>query len=247
MGLENFSLAIMTQREWIEEMMEHLTEMTLYLIEKTLSDVEVDMAWWFEDMCFNHGPLISPKLFEELMVPRYRRITDALRKYKVDVNILDSDGQIYQLIPGWLRGGMNCMFPIEDVLGVEFCGTMFEFLKRGSKNREAGYHVTFERIPAFKTPDQMNVWLWNVIDKLDDIDRETERLFHCKEEDAVLMAFPMNTNSCTKYWGCAFHDYCLAWSNPLQQAYEPPIGFRVEFWNPAEMKTSVKKDLEWQK
>lgn len=142
---------------------------------------------------------------------------------------------------------LYCMFPIEDVLGVEFCGTMFEFLKRGSKNREAGYHVTFERIPAFKTPDQMNVWLWNVIDKLDDIDRETERLFHCKEEDAVLMAFPMNTNSCTKYWGCAFHDYCLAWSNPLQQAYEPPIGFRVEFWNPAEMKTSVKKDLEWQK
>jgi len=113
MGVENFSLAIMNQREWVEEMMEHLTEMTLYLIEKALPGVDIDMAWWWEDMCFNHGPLISPRLFEELMVPRYRRITDTLRKYKVDINVLDCDGQIYQLIPGWLKGGINCMFPIE--------------------------------------------------------------------------------------------------------------------------------------
>jgi len=63
MGVENFSLAIMIQREWVEEMMEHLTEMTLYLIEKVLPGLEVDMAWWWENMCFNHGPLISPKLF----------------------------------------------------------------------------------------------------------------------------------------------------------------------------------------
>jgi len=142
---------------------------------------------------------------------------------------------------------LYCMFPIEEVLGVEFCGTAFEFLKRGSKNRSAGYHISFERVPAFKTPEQMNVWLWNTVDLLDDLDRETDRLFHCKEEDTVLMAFPMNTNSCADYFGCAFHDFCLAWPNPLQQCYEPPIGFRVEFWNPAEMKTSVKKDLEWNK
>lgn len=113
MGVEGVSVAIMNQREWVEEMMEHLTEMTIYLIEKALPGVDIDMAWWWEDMCFNHGPLISPKLFEELMVPRYRRITDVLRKYNVNINILDCDGQIYQLVPGWLKGGINCMFPIE--------------------------------------------------------------------------------------------------------------------------------------
>ncbi len=113
MGVENFSLAIMTQKEWVEEMMEHLAEMTLYLMEKVLPGTGVDMAWWWEDMCFNHGPLISPKLFEELMVPRYKRITEALKKYNIDINILDCDGQIYELVPGWLKGGINCMFPIE--------------------------------------------------------------------------------------------------------------------------------------
>lgn len=113
MGVENLSIAIMTERDWVEEMMEHLTEMTLYLIEKLLPEVQVDMAWWWEDMCFNKGPLISPMLFEELMVPRYKRITDALKKYGIDVNILDCDGCIYKLVPGWLKSGINCMFPIE--------------------------------------------------------------------------------------------------------------------------------------
>lgn len=140
---------------------------------------------------------------------------------------------------------LYCMFPIEQVLGVEFVKTGFEYLQRGSKERCAGYHSTTRFVPAFKTPDQMNVWLWNVIDILNDIDRDTDRLFHCKEEDPVLMSFQQNPKSCTSYKGCPFHDFCLSWSNPLQRCYEPPLGFRIEFWNPEERVSSVKKNLEW--
>ena len=113
MGVERFSIALLTEKKWVIEMMDHLTEMTLFLIEKSLPGIQVDVAWWWEDMCYNQGPLLSPQLFEELLVPRYRLITDCLKKYKVDVNILDCDGKIYQLVPGWLKGGINCMFPIE--------------------------------------------------------------------------------------------------------------------------------------
>lgn len=113
MGVENLSIAIMTDRDWVEEMMEHLTQLTLQLIEQSLPGIRVDMAWWWEDMCYNRGPLISPKLFQELMVPRYKRITAALQKYGVDINVLDCDGCIYELVPGWLEAGINCMFPIE--------------------------------------------------------------------------------------------------------------------------------------
>jgi len=140
---------------------------------------------------------------------------------------------------------LYCMFPIEQVLGVEFCGVGFAYLSRGSNARPAGYHASFKRIPAFKTPDQMNVWLWNVLNHLDLIEMEMDRLFHCNEGDAVMTAFPMNPKSCTSYRGCEFHDYCLSWANPLQRCYEPPLGFKVEFWDPSAMDTRVKKDLEW--
>lgn len=138
---------------------------------------------------------------------------------------------------------LYCQFPIEEVLGVEFCGTGFEFLSRGSANRPAGYHATLQRVPAFKTPDQMNVWLWNVNDICDNIERDMDRLSHCKESDTVMMAFQQNPKSCTDYKGCPFHDYCLSWANPLQHCSEPPLGFRQEFWNPAAMETTNKKNL----
>ncbi len=115
MGLEHISITVLTDREWIEEMMDHLMEMAIYLIEKTFEGIEVDVAWWWEDMCYNRGPLLSPAIFNEIMVPRYQEITQTLRRYNVDVNILDCDGRIYELVPGWLDGGINCMFPIEAI------------------------------------------------------------------------------------------------------------------------------------
>jgi hypothetical protein len=118
-------------------------------------------------------------------------------------------------------------------------------MKRGSQYNAKGYKIELQRVPAFKTPDQMNNWLWTVNDIYDDIEREFDRLSNCREYDTVMMSFPMNTNSCTKYFGCMFHDYCLSWQNPLQRASEPPLGFRQEFWDPRNMDTTHKKDLNW--
>lgn len=140
---------------------------------------------------------------------------------------------------------MYCMYPIDKVLGVEFCGTSFEYLSRGSKNRQAGYHVNFLRVPAFKPPDQMNSWLWTVNDLYSELEREMDRLTYCKEGDKVMMAFPMNDSSCTDYFGCTYHDFCISWQNPLQRCDQVPLGYIEEHWNPSEIQTTNKKDLEW--
>ena len=140
---------------------------------------------------------------------------------------------------------MYCMYPIDQVLGVEFCGTAFDYLTRGSKLRGQGYHIEFLRVPAFKPPDQMNAWLWTVNDLYSELEREMDRLFHCQEDDQVMMAFPMNDTSCSEFWGCTYHDFCISWQNPLQRCDVPPLGFREEHWNPAAMETTYKKNLEW--
>ncbi len=113
MGVEGLSIALMTDREWVEEMMEHLTSLTLTMIDRVPAHAHVDLSWWWEDMCYNRGPLLSPAMFGEMLVPRYRRITDRLRELGVTLNVLDCDGRINDLVPGWLEGGINCMFPLE--------------------------------------------------------------------------------------------------------------------------------------
>jgi uroporphyrinogen decarboxylase len=48
-----------------------------------------------------------------VLVPNYQRITGLLKHYGVDVVVIDCDGDISQLVPLWLEGGVNCMFPLE--------------------------------------------------------------------------------------------------------------------------------------
>lgn len=141
---------------------------------------------------------------------------------------------------------LYCMFPVDQILGVEFDKTGFEYLKKGSVNRPAGYYATTRRVPAFKSPEQMNTWLWLANTLLDEIERDMDRLTYCTEGDDVLMTFRQNPKACSDYRGCEFHDYCLAWQNPLRRCYEPPLGYTQKFWDPSAREATVKKDLTFQ-
>jgi hypothetical protein len=113
MGLEGIAIACIEETTWVEEMMEYLTEFFLAVIKRAVEEVQLDFAHFWEDMAYNKGPLISPKLFRQWMTPRYKRITDFLRKHGIDIVIVDCDGNILDLIPHWLEGGVNVMFPFE--------------------------------------------------------------------------------------------------------------------------------------
>ena len=114
MGLERISLALYDDPDWIEEIMEHLTGLYMSVLERLAGKIQIDASAWWEDMCYKSGPLISPKMFHELMVPRYKRLTDFLRhELGCEWNWVDCDGNIHALVPGWLEGGINVMFPAE--------------------------------------------------------------------------------------------------------------------------------------
>jgi len=113
MGVEGISIALYRDPDWIEEMMDALTELWIEIIRRALRSIRVDFSTWWEDMCYSRGPLLSVRHFQELMVPRYRKVTQVLKDHGVDINILDCDGDITKLVPGWLDAGINCMFPNE--------------------------------------------------------------------------------------------------------------------------------------
>ena len=114
MGMEQVSYVIYDDPAWFGEMVETCADCiigTLTRILETGATFEACAMW--EDMAYNAGPLISPAHFKQYLVPHYRRITDLLHRYGVDVVWLDCDGNIDLLIPLWLDAGVNCMFPLE--------------------------------------------------------------------------------------------------------------------------------------
>ncbi len=97
----------------IEDMMEQMLYLETEVIKRVLKDIKVQQASFWEDMCYKAGPLISPAMVRKFMMPRYKKITDLLHSYGVDVIYLDSDGNLNELIPLWLESGINFIWPFE--------------------------------------------------------------------------------------------------------------------------------------
>jgi hypothetical protein len=119
MGLEPLLYAMYDDPGLVERMMDDRADLLLQILAKVLDAAEVDFFVFWEDMACNTGPLISPEMFRRFLVPRYRRVTDLLRSRGVDVIIVDSDGDIRELIPLWLEAGVNGMLPFEVTGGMD--------------------------------------------------------------------------------------------------------------------------------
>lgn len=71
-----------------------------------------------EDMSYNHGPMLSEGLFNEFLAPYYRQVVPLLQEMGTTV-IVDSDGDITEMVP-WLQGvGVEGILPLERQAGVD--------------------------------------------------------------------------------------------------------------------------------
>lgn len=113
MGFENAAMACLDDPAWVEEMVEYLSEFQYQLLKRTITEVQFDLAAYWEDIAFNHGPMISPTMFRKWLTPAYKRINDLLRANGCDFAIVDCDGNINCVVDCWLDGGVNIMFPLE--------------------------------------------------------------------------------------------------------------------------------------
>jgi hypothetical protein len=113
-GMEKLAYILYDDPAWFEEMVETVANCIIGSLTRILSTgAQFEACGMWEDMAYNAGPLISPRHFEQYLVPQYKRITDLLHKHDVDVVWVDCDGNIERLVPLWLEAGVNCMFPLE--------------------------------------------------------------------------------------------------------------------------------------
>ena len=112
-GIENLSYLIVDNPSLIEEMEEHIEYLILTVLRKVLGDIKVDFAHFWEDMAYKTGSLVSMGFVKKYMAPHYKRITEFLHSKGIDIITLDSDGNVWELIPIWLDCGINGVMPNE--------------------------------------------------------------------------------------------------------------------------------------
>ena len=146
-GFENLALMVYDDRALLEEIIETCCVCVCETLKRALADVTFDFGAGWEDICFKNGPIVSPRTFEELVVPRYKRITDLLQAHGVDIIWTDCDGDLNLLMDQFLGGGINCMFPLEVAAGTD------PVALREKYGRRVLLHGGMDKIALLKGPN----------------------------------------------------------------------------------------------
>jgi hypothetical protein len=118
-GFQNLSYMTYDQPGLVHEMMDYLGDYYVQILTRAVSEIDVDFAMFWEDMCYKTGPLISPAMFRKFMLPNYQKVTRFLADHGVRLSWVDSDGNIEALLPLWLEGGVRGFYPMEVAAGMD--------------------------------------------------------------------------------------------------------------------------------
>lgn len=136
-----------------------MTEYYQFVIEEITKYIQPQFMTFAEDMSYNLGPMLSEEMFDTFIAPYYQKLIPILRQKQIRV-IIDSDGDVTQMIPWLIRAGADGILPLERKAGVDvntltaqypdffFIGG---FDKMVMKFGEAAMREEFERIlPAIR-------------------------------------------------------------------------------------------------
>ncbi len=105
--------SLIDRPDLVLEFMRIEADMVAVLMERFLSEVQIDAAIFSEPIGGNNGALISPRMYEEFVLSSYVPLLKILKRHGVDIIILRTYANARVLIPSMLKFGMNCLWACE--------------------------------------------------------------------------------------------------------------------------------------
>jgi hypothetical protein len=98
---------------FVREIMQLQGDFVAALTERALADVEIDAAIFSEPIGGNNGPLISPRMYADLVLPGYQPVMQVLHRHNVSVIILRTYANARVLMPVLLENSFDCLWACE--------------------------------------------------------------------------------------------------------------------------------------
>ena len=131
-GFEELMYMFYDDPDLISEILDTLCDLWIAVYSEIQKHVSPDYIFIWEDMCSKTGPLISPVVFREFLLPRYKRLTKSLRNAdNMPLFMVDSDGDERPLVPLWIEGGVDIIFPWETQFGLDIAKVRQEYPTMG--------------------------------------------------------------------------------------------------------------------
>ena len=116
-GVENFLMDMIDHPQLVHDLIATCQSFDLPLIEKAVA-AGVDIVLLGDDYADNRGPFMSPKHFEEFILPALRRAVQTAHEAGARV-LKHTDGYIMPIIDMILDTGIDAINPIEPAAGMD--------------------------------------------------------------------------------------------------------------------------------
>ncbi len=119
LGDEVMLLAMAADPEWIRDLSVTYTDLVLRdwsaIVEAGLHP---DGVWIASDLAYQLGPLCSPQMYRELILPDHRRLCEWAHAHSLQV-IFHSNGKVHDLLDDWVAIGVDLLVPLQAQAGME--------------------------------------------------------------------------------------------------------------------------------
>jgi len=122
MGFERFFVRLVDDPSFVQKLLQARTEWCIAMYRKAIS-LGIDVAVLGDDAGHKEGPMISPRMWREFILPYHRRIVEEL-----DVPVIwHSDGAIESLLPMAIEAGFVGFHALEPTAGIDLGKVKREF------------------------------------------------------------------------------------------------------------------------
>ena len=119
LGDEGLGYTIYDDPGLLHAILDNWHDLYAALLSELTAHARVDCLLIWEDMCYKNGPLIDPRHFRAFMLPRYRALVRTAKACGIPCILVDSDGDVTQMIPLFLEAGVDALMPFEVQAGMD--------------------------------------------------------------------------------------------------------------------------------
>jgi uroporphyrinogen decarboxylase len=117
LGYVQLFYELIDQPDLVEGIVEKTTAHYIRIVQRA-AEIGVDVVMSGDDIADNKGPLLSPKMWEHLFVPHFKKLVDAI--HKADLYYWKhSDGNLYSLLDSIIGAGVDGIDPVDPLGGME--------------------------------------------------------------------------------------------------------------------------------
>ncbi len=117
LGFERFAVALRRERDFIRRVIRFYEDHYCLMLE-AWADAGVPGAVYSDDMAYRSGPMVNPRVMDELYGESFRRITETAHALGMKI-VVHTDGMVYPLLNWFADCGFDGVHALEPTAGVD--------------------------------------------------------------------------------------------------------------------------------